>query len=330
LTQRRNEVREGKDPEITKRIKNHIFNELASQYESWVERQKSFGSKKYFIAHLKESFGNIPLRQISTRLVEEYQSRMLSQEYAPASVNRHLACLKHMVRKGCEWEMLSEEILKRVRRVKLLPENNRRLRYLSIDECRKLTDSCNPLIRPIVIAALNTGMRKGEILSLEWEKHIDLRHGFILLDQTKNGERREIPINQTLRGILTAIPRRIDCPYVFTDEEGKRFKDVTKRFQSACRKAGIKDLHFHDLRHTFASQLVMAGVDLTTVKELLGHHDFKMTLRYAHLAPAHKHNAVSILDRALNREATIQKLDNRPEMTTSADITPSALTVETA
>ncbi|MBI3814532.1 MAG: site-specific integrase [Nitrospinae bacterium] len=131
-----------------------------------------------------------------------------------------------------------------------------------------------------------------EILSLEREKHIDLRHGFILLDKTKNGERREIPINQTLRDTLQRIPRRLDSPYVFTDDNGKRFRDVRKSFASALRRAGIKDFHFHDLRHTFASHLVMAGVDLTTVSRLLGHKDIKMTLRYAHLAPAHMHEAV--------------------------------------
>ncbi|MCL5965766.1 MAG: site-specific integrase [Deltaproteobacteria bacterium] len=145
-----------------------------------------------------------------------------------------------------------------------------------------------------------------EILSLEWEKHIDLRHGFILLDRTKNGERREIPINATLREALQQIVRRVDCPHVFVNEEGKRYGDVKKGFHAACRRAGIKDFRFHDLRHTFASQLVMAGVDITTVKALLGHKTLTMTLRYSHLAPSHTRNALSILDAAL----TGGQLDN--------------------
>ena len=100
-----------------------------------------------------------------------------------------------------------------------------------------------------------------------WDRHVDLKHGFILLDNTKNGERREIPINQTLKALFQSLTRRIEVPYVFYDPAtGKHYKDMKKSFTTACRKAGIRDFHFHDLRHTFASQLVMAGVDLTTVK----------------------------------------------------------------
>lgn len=127
-----------------------------------------------------------------------------------------------------------------------------------------------------------------------------MKHGFIFLDKTKNGDRREIPINATLKAVLQGLTRRLDIPFVFYNKAtGKPYKDVKKSFATACRKAGIKDFHFHDLRHTFASHLVMAGVDITTVKELLGHKDIKMTLRYAHLASSHKVKAIDILDRTL-------------------------------
>jgi len=159
------------------------------------------------------------------------------------------------------------------------------------------------------MTALNTGMRKGEILGLEWERHIDLKHGFILLDMTKNGERREIPINDTLRGVLQGLTRRLDVPHVFYDHDtGNHYKDVKRSFKTALKRAGIRDFHFHDLRHTFASHLVMAGIDLTTVKELLGHKTLTMTLRYAHLAPAHKVKAVNILDKAINGNAASSQL----------------------
>ena len=164
---------------------------------------------------------------------------------------------------------------------------------------------------PIAITALNTGMRKGEILSLSWDR-VDLKHGFILLDKTKNGDRREIPVNETLRVTLLGLTRRLDIPHVFFDQNtGKPYKNVKRSFRTSLRRAKIQDFHFHDLRHTFASHLVMAGVDITTVKELLGHKTLTMNLRYAHLAPAHKKNAVSILDAALN--PTAQKLHNPKE-----------------
>ncbi|MHC4307275.1 MAG: site-specific integrase [Planctomycetota bacterium] len=216
--------------------------------------------------------------------------------------------------------MLEEDYLKQVRKVKNLSENNQRLRYLSKEECQELINSCNkrdndlkPIthLKPIVITALNTGMRKEEILSLKWD-NIDLKHGFILLDKTKNGDRREIPINGTLRRTLKGLTRHIKEPYVFYEPKtGKRYKNVKRSFATACRRAKLIDFHFHDMRHTFASHLVMSGVDLTTVSKLLGHKDIKMTLRYSHLAPAHMKKAVDMLDIALfDKGRTIQKVDN--------------------
>jgi integrase len=215
-----------------------------------------------------------------------------------------------MFTKAVEWEMVEDEVLKRVRKCKLLLENNRRLRYLSKEECQSLINACSLHLKPIVITALNTGMRKSEILFLEWEKHIDLKHGFILLDITKSGERREIPINQTLKNTLNGLIRRLDIPYVFYNPitEKPYRKDLKKSFNTALRKGGIKDFRFHDLRHTFASHLIMAGIDLTTVSRLLGHKDIKMTLRYSHLAPSHMVKAVDVLDNAINGKSTIQKL----------------------
>jgi integrase len=125
---------------------------------------------------------------------------------------------------------------------------------------------------------------------------------------TKNGERREVPINQTVREALQGIVRRLDSPYVFVDSKGRRYLDVKNSFKTACNKAVIHDFRFHDLRHTFASHLVMAGVDIVTVKELLGHKTLTMTLRYAHLAPSHKVQALEELDSRLN--STSQLLHN--------------------
>lgn len=248
-------------------------------------------------------FGNHSLNSFSTQLVEKYQSERLVKN-KPASVNKTIAILKHMLSKAEEWEMINEEVLKKVRKVKQIPENNKRLRFLSSEECQGLFNVCDVHLKPIVITALNTGMRRGEILNLTWDQ-VDLKHGFILLEITKNGERREIPINETLRQTLEALPRYIKSPYVFWHgEKGKLYKGIKKSFKSALRRAGIKNFTFHDLRHCFASHLVMAGCDLKTVQELLGHKTLTMTLRYAHLAPSHKVKAVGLLDEVLTMNLT--------------------------
>ncbi|UCE79238.1 MAG: site-specific integrase, partial [Nitrospiraceae bacterium] len=124
--------------------------------------------------------------------------------------NKTINILKHMFTKAVDWDMVESETLKRVRKVKLFKED-RRLRYLSKEECQSLINACESHLKPIVITALNTGMRKSEILSLKWD-NADLKHGFILLDKTKNGERREIPINNSLRTVLKGITRRLDVP----------------------------------------------------------------------------------------------------------------------
>jgi integrase len=240
-------------------------------------------------------------------LVEQYQIERIEKGNKPATVNRHLATLKHMFSKAVEWDMVESETLKRIKRVKLLEENNKHLRYLSKEECQELINACGPSLRPIVVTAPNTGMRKGEILNLRWDQ-VDLKHGFILLDRTKNGERREIPINDTLGRTFKGLMRRLDVPHVFYAKTALPLKDVKKSFQKALRRSKIHDFKFHDLRHTFASHLVMSGVDLTTVKELLGHKTLTMTLRYAHLAPSHKVKALNVLDETFNGAPGAQKV----------------------
>jgi integrase len=223
----------------------------------------------------------------NTRLIERYQTDRLQEgrktikikvdngciekhiPNKPATINRHIATIKHMFTKAVEWDMVEEETLKRIRKSKLLEENNRRLRYLYKEECQALVNACSNHLTPIVITALNTGMRRGEILSLKWE-NVDLNHGFILQDKTKNGKRREMPINDTLRATLTGIQRRLDVPYVFYDPStAPPYGDIKNSFKGACKRAGIRDFHFHDLRRTFTSHLVIAGIDIATVRELL-------------------------------------------------------------
>ena len=306
LACRRKEINEGKLPG-TKRI-SYKFAELAREYLKWTERQRSYKDKKLWIGQLIEVFGNLNVKDLNTRIIEQWQSERMKRN-KPSTVNRILATLKHMINKGVQWDMANEETLKQVRNVKLLEENNKRLRFLTVEECQRLIDCCDPHLKPIVTVALHTGMRKSEILNLKWEQ-IDLVHGFILLDTTKNGERREIPIDSTLIEMFSEMPHSIESIYAFTDRDGNLYKSVKKSFSTALRKAGIRDFRLHDCRHTYASQMVMNGVDLATVKDLLGHKSLAMTMRYAHLSPRHKRKAVNILDKVLSNNQTENSVHN--------------------
>lgn len=210
----------------------------------------------------------------------------------PATVNRDIVVLRHMFSKAVEW---GKALQNPVRHQKPLQTNNRPLRYLSHAEMARLLAVADAKLRPPVVTALHTGLRRGELFHLTWPD-VDFKQGVMRVVHTKNGERREIPMTDTLRDTLQHLPRRLDSDYVFPGKTGQALVDIRKRFHRALQEAGIEGFVFHDLRHTFASHLVMAGVDSMTVKEFLGHRDIKMTLRYAHLAPDYKRSAMQRLD----------------------------------
>lgn len=212
----------------------------------------------------------------------------------PATVNRELALLKHMYSKAIEWGKYEENPAKKV---KLLKGEVKRVRFLMPDDVQKLLSNCADHLKPIVTVAVHTGMRKGELLSLNWDQ-VNFEQGIISLLDTKNHKRRDISMNETVKATLTGMERK--GSYVFSAEDGGSFGDVRRSFETALRRSGIQDFRFHDLRHTFASNLVMESVDIVTVMELMGHKDLTMTLRYTHLAPNHKTKAVNILDRVLS------------------------------
>jgi integrase len=183
LRKRKKAIDEGKQPEI-KRIANYTFKELAEKYLQWVDgRQKCAELKGYIIGQFLRTFGSLPLRKFNTILVEQLQTDNIKRGIKASTNNRALNVFEHMFTKAVEWEMVESEVLKRVKKCKLLPDNSKRLRYLSKTECQELISKCNGHLRPIVITALNTGMRKSEILNLKWD-NVDLKHGFILLDRT--------------------------------------------------------------------------------------------------------------------------------------------------
>jgi len=167
-----------------------------------------------------------------------------------------------------------------------------RLRWLTEDEIKKLLDACsksrNRDLRAAVVVALNTGLRRSELLGLTWER-VDLSRGVIRLEVTKSGKRREVPLNAESYAALVSFNQR---------ESARVFKNqsLRKAYENAVSNAKLDDVNFHTLRHTFASWAVMRGVSLKELQELLGHSSLAMTMRYAHLAPERLRSAVTRLE----------------------------------
>ena len=178
-------------------------------------------------------------------------------------------------------------------------EIGRMLGGLSQSVVSRLLKHAEEPYRTLFLTAILTGMRRGEILGLKWSD-IDFKRDIMTLHDTKNGERREVYMNEQVKTAFIRTPKNPTSPYVFCGSNGKPCRDIRKSFWTALRISDIKDFHFHDLRHTFASQLVMSGVDLNTVRELLGHKSMQMTLRYSHLSPNHKQNAVDVLSKKMD------------------------------
>jgi integrase len=285
------------------------FNELAGKYIENFGTQKAFqSSKRYLLAKVQEHFGEQRLSQITYLDLETYRNKRKatpangSKQRTDASVNREMALIGHMLGKAVEWEMLETSPLKKGKRL-MFKENNHRLRFLTESEVAALLTASDdlkihsPYLRPLVETALLTGMRRGELLSLKWEQ---IRNGFIYLEaaMVKSGKGRQIPINDRLAEVFKEVRRgnQLKSEFVFCDSQGRRFSQVKRSFASACRRARIEAFRFHDLRHTFASRLVMRGASLKAVQELLGHADLKMTMRYAHLSHEHLRDSVNLLN----------------------------------
>ncbi len=214
---------------------------------------------------------------------------------SPATVNRELACLKTVFNKAVEWGRLENNPIRRVRKFK---ESNPRERILSAAEALSLVENAAPSIRPILIVALHTGMRRNEILSLKW-KNIEFAREYILIEDSKSGRSRKVPMNAAVLEALRARPR--DSEFVFFNPETKdHIKDIKTALRAACRRAEIKGLRLHDLRHTAASKMIEAGVDLVTVSKILGHASIQMTMRYAHPTTENMRRAVERLAEILN------------------------------
>jgi len=297
LQKRKVEIAEGKFLDIKKEQKIR-FGDFADEYLEIYSKPNitSWKSDLHNFNCIKAFFGGRYLHEITSLLVEKFKIER-AKEVKPATVNRALARLKSMFNKAIDWGKFSG--VNPVKSVKFFLEENQRTRYLEKEEIVKFLKYCEGNIKPIAIVALNTGMRKSEILNLKWHD-VDFKRGIIYLLRTKNNEKREIPMNDAVMTAFIQVKKHPESPYIFCGKDGKPFQNIRKSFFTALKKAGIINFHFHDLRHTFASQLVMSGVDLNTVRELLGHKSLEMTLRYSHLSPDHKKRAVDILGKRID------------------------------
>lgn len=253
----------------------------ASKAESTYRRERSKMNR------LLEAFGSTKLEHITVREIERYKIER-SKKRAPATVNLELALLRHMFTKAADWDYFRKP--SPALRVKLLKRPAGRMRYLSLEEREVLLDDCkqseNPLLFPMVLTALETGMRKGEQQRVCWED-VEFTRRLIWLRQTKNNETRAVPINDRLLPVLERLYLTRAGRYVFAKPDGTPYGDWDRSFKTALRHVGIKDFRWHDLRHTFASYLVMSGVDIRSVQELMGHKTIMMTMRYSHLSRPH-------------------------------------------
>ncbi len=221
----------------------------------------------------------------------------------PDTINFELKTLTNIFNRAINWGYLTENPVREVKKLKV--SNSKPVRFLTVEECRRLLDACPEDMYPIFFTYLNTGMRKSELINLEWDD-IDFKRKKIKIQwkefwQPKSGE-REIPMNQGLYDLLLRLRKENDkslkSSFVFPHSDGSRIRiKLREKMIEIANKAKIKNLtRLHSLRHTFASHLVMKGVDLPTVKELMGHANIQTTMIYSHLAPDHLADAVDKLE----------------------------------
>jgi integrase len=298
LAKKKAEAVEGRY-ELPSKKPSPLFEDMAQEYLRYYaanRRPRSVRRHEMACRALRPLFAGKRLADITPFNVERYKQERKRAGVSEVTINRELAFLKNLFTKAMEWGKVAENPVKKVR---LYREDNARTRFLTDDEEANLIASCGPQLKLLVVAAINTGFRASELLSLTWQD-IDFRRGVVSVraGYVKNGEARSVPMNDTLTMVLKSA--RVNCAegeQVFRNQRGQPYRSYRTAFERAVHQAGIRDFTFHDLRHTFASRLVMAGVDLATVKELMGHKHITMTLRYAHLSSDHKRAAVKKLDK---------------------------------
>ena len=339
----------GIDPQAERKArKAHTLESfIVEDYGPWFRAHRRTGGMT--VQYLLSRFPDLKskrLPDINAWLVEKWRAQRLKQVKA-ATVNRELVTLKAALSKAVEWGLLEVHPLAKVKPSRL--DHIGRVRFLSAEEEQRLREALDtreerhrlerdqanrwreqrgysllpdlraaPFVdhlKPLVLLSLNTGLRRGELFNLE-RQHIDLEHGLLTVvgdtEGNKTAKARHVPLNQEARTVLADwITYKQPTGLLFPGRQGRRLDNISNGWERLRKEARLMDFRWHDLRHTFASKLVMADVDLNTVRELLGHAGLDMTLRYAHLAPEHKAAAVAKLDKPILNVVPISVEDHR-------------------
>ena len=296
-------IREGRYA-TTAEAQKHTVSDLVERYISDVLPRKPKIQAEYAL-QLKwwaGQIGGVLLSDLSSSLISEQRDLLRARitnrksKISNARVNRYMATLSTAITTAVkEWEWMEDNPLRKVSKLK---EPRGRVRFLSDDERERLLTACreshNPNLYLTVILAMSTGGRQSEIWGLRW-KCVDLQNGFVTFEETKNDEPRSVPLaGHALELMLERSKAPIDTDLVFPSRVDRyKYFDFRRPFQMALKDAQIENFRWHDLRHCAASYLVMAGVDMRTVAEILGHKTLQMTQRYTHLSPEHLKDAVT-------------------------------------
>lgn len=245
--------------------------------------------------HVLPALGDLRLTEINPGHVQRFADMRL-KDAAPATVRQELAVLSGIFREALKRDLVQRNPVALVRKPRA---DNEVVRYLNRQEEARLFAFAPEHLRDVILFALNTGLRDAEIRGLTWAD-VSLEDRHIVVRHTKSKRDRIVPMNDRVFALLDGLPRHISSPYVFTNRETEtRYTNAFNNtgWKALLQRAGVENFRFHDLRHSFASRLAQAGVPILAIKELLGHASITMTMRYAHLAPSNRRDAVMVLDR---------------------------------
>jgi integrase len=281
---------------IGRKKKDCTFDKAKAAFIDWMIANKRPRTQRVYrqaLDRLSLSFANTLLSRISAFDIERHKRGRI-EAGARVVVNREVALLKNLFNKASAWNLYEGE--NPAMGVKFLEEPKRRLRYLDAGEEAKLLEVASEPLRSLIVIGTNTGIRIGaEALTLKWTD-VDLTRGILTVQAaySKNGETRNIPLNSRAKEALHSLKKVSRSEYVFGQPNGQPYKNMDKPFAQACEDAGLEGtgVSLHTLRHTFASNLVMAGVDLVTVQQYGGWSDLSLVQRYSHLSATHKEQAI--------------------------------------